>query len=493
MSYATGAVLDGLDPQLQEIQRKMFAGQPLTPKESARWAQRRAVEQETLRTGGRVTASIDGAQPPPPKAPITPEQAGARDATQARDYVKGQDSVLMAPQKPQMSPTGQPMTRRSQITNDASLEEKQADNARGPHMGADGLPATWNVPKQVVGREGFARQDNSTGPSSIRMMGADGNWKVWKDGKLQAEDQPQAPADAAAQSQPAAAPAAVAPEQPKPAAAPVPSASPKSSQPAQSDPNLAPSYSVKGLLQRAGTADQWAMAPANIAAFPGRVVDGAARAVGALANGIWQGDYRLPPSLTTTVGEAVGDFIGNRLSGSDSGSVKREVNAPPSSLPSAEAVAAARVPTPMGPTAQSMFESAIGKPAGPAKVKAPPVIDFNNVPASRPPVIDFNKVPAVPPPVVDFNRVPGVTSPVSAASQAPVAPPPGTPQNGEFNIYSLGPGRPGPVVTPKGPWFPNAIWNTTPANLNSRPRAYQSTAERFNPFSDRRRTSVLPE
>ena len=188
MSSPTGAVLDGLDPQLQAIREKMYRGQPLTKAESARWAQRLAVEKETLRTGGQVKETAVPQTPPAPK--ITPEQAGFRDQRQAQGYIAGREKA-MKPDQPQLAGTvpGQRQARESMVMGDAPDAAKSFDNGVGPHRGQDGLPAMWNVPKTVAGRYNGGNMNEGAGlpDGTIAMMGADGQWKAWKGGQFGAE------------------------------------------------------------------------------------------------------------------------------------------------------------------------------------------------------------------------------------------------------------------------------------------------------------------
>lgn len=185
MSSPTGAVLDGLDPQLQAIREKMYRGQALTKAESARWAQRLAAEKETLRTGGQVKETA--VPQTPPAAKITPEQAGFRDQRQAQGYIAGREKA-MKPDQPQLAGTvpGQRQARDSMVMGDAPDAAKTFDNGVGPHRGQDGLPAMWNVPKQVAGRYNGGNMNEGAGlpDGTIAMMGADGQWKTWKGGNF---------------------------------------------------------------------------------------------------------------------------------------------------------------------------------------------------------------------------------------------------------------------------------------------------------------------
>lgn len=188
MSYQTGAVLDAPDQELQAIQLKLWRGQPLTRAESARWANRIAVERETVRTGGRVAQSVvpqtAGTEPQ-----LSPEQAGWRDAQQASGYIRGRDRFLSQDGQPRGvagQVPGQRQVRRSAISNSATDEEKEADNRMGPHENSDGLPGYWNQPKMVAGRYNGGSMDEGAGlpAGTIAMQGADGAWKAWSGGSF---------------------------------------------------------------------------------------------------------------------------------------------------------------------------------------------------------------------------------------------------------------------------------------------------------------------
>lgn len=76
-----------------------------------------------------------------------------------------------------------------------------------------------------------------------------------------------------------------------------------------------PALSLFGLGERMGagmpTAGELAMAPANIAAFPGRVIDTAGRVGSAGLQGLMTGDYTVPDKgLIEMAGEGIGGLIG---------------------------------------------------------------------------------------------------------------------------------------------------------------------------------------
>lgn len=342
MSYDSRAVLKGPDEELRALQYQQQTGGKLAPSEARRLAQklaaRESVELETLRTGGRVTRPIGREQPA-----ATPFQAGQKFEQGRQGFNAGRDSVINSMGDFSYQAIAQDMwdrgksMRRSPVANDSPLEDKIADNELGPHLGADGLPARWNTPKQIGGRfnGGNLNEGANLPPGTTAMMGADGLWKTWQGGRFtdqrfaSLEDVGRGNAirdQRAGERVRAALPGAPVPirtleddreyirksgygdvlDRLDAAAQESPRSGPASS---DRKPDMAPAYSIKGVLQRAGTPEEWAMAPANIVAFPGRVVDGTARGLAAVARGMWNGNYSMPPSLTETVGKRVGDFL----------------------------------------------------------------------------------------------------------------------------------------------------------------------------------------
>jgi hypothetical protein len=294
--------------------------------------------------------------------------------------------------------------RRSPISNDAPEAKKIADNARGPHLGADGFPATWNVPKQIAG--GQVMQPPANMPSgTTAYRGADGAWKQWKNGAVTNED--------VGSGKPIVQPKPTAPAQDAPtaqhenfiresgygdfidrahgqdavAALPESTPGPRLSQqqvaqarvPAgpstpRTNGEVAPAYSVKGVLQRAGTPEEWAMAPANILAAPGRAIDTGARAIGATLTGLWNGNYSMPPSLTETLGNKMGEFLAKPITNQPNTPAQPQDFAPmselgaysgaPSPLPSAEDVSAS--PAPAALPGPSVLDTSLMAPPSPA-------------------------------------------------------------------------------------------------------------------------------
>ena len=97
-------------------------------------------------------------------------------------------------------------------------------------------------------------------------------------------------------------------------AAPAPSI-PAGLLPAQSQPAseaLAPWYSIKGLAQRTGSQSDWAQAPANIAAAPGRLLNEIGRYGSAAINGVLVGDYSVPREGLVDMGA---NAIANAING----------------------------------------------------------------------------------------------------------------------------------------------------------------------------------
>lgn len=163
--------------------------------------------------GAPGTAPQPAPQPTPqPQAAasrVQPSVAASQQGTvvqprptspQAMQQYMGQ----MQPQTP-VQPTG-PRARISSLTNDASLEDKIKDNAAGLHIGADGLPARWNVPSgPMQGRYGggamVAKADPATdqpGYGSITGKNAYG-----KDVQINVTGQPAAKAPAPQATMPA--------------------------------------------------------------------------------------------------------------------------------------------------------------------------------------------------------------------------------------------------------------------------------------------------
>lgn len=71
-----------------------------------------------------------------------------------------------------------------------------------------------------------------------------------------------------------------------------------------------PAASVLGLAERVPSAGEFAMAPANIAAFPGRVFDNAGRVVTGGIQGLMTGNYTMPEKgVLETVGQGIGGLI----------------------------------------------------------------------------------------------------------------------------------------------------------------------------------------
>ena len=216
----SATILDAPDATVMAIFEKRRRGIRLTPKEEQRLQARLQAEAETERTGGTVKRSIVPA-PAPGSQPMTAGQKGAAEAQAAIDSLRGRDATMRKngfPGDPTLPPAPSGMDgaisatakmRRSPITNDATTEQKAADNAAGPHMGADGQPATWNMPKRVAGRMNGASFDSAAPASTggISMVGADGQPKIWKNGNFETLA-PAAAAPAMASAAPAA-PAAV--------------------------------------------------------------------------------------------------------------------------------------------------------------------------------------------------------------------------------------------------------------------------------------------
>lgn len=76
-------------------------------------------------------------------------------------------------------------------------------------------------------------------------------------------------------------------------------------------PKMAPATSILGLLQRTPSGGELAMAPANIAAFPGRVLDTAGRYGSAALQGIYDGNFAVPEKGSfERIGEGIGGLIG---------------------------------------------------------------------------------------------------------------------------------------------------------------------------------------
>lgn len=170
---------------------KRRQGIRLTPKEELEFQKRLSVEAQIEREGGRV---LESAVPKKP-AEMTAGQKGAAEMQSAIDARNGQQATLrrngmtVTPEGVlQPAPSGidgaisaTAKMRRSPITNDATDEQKAADNAAGPHMGADGQPATWNMPKRVAGRFGGASMEGDAGApdGTIAITGQDGARKLW--------------------------------------------------------------------------------------------------------------------------------------------------------------------------------------------------------------------------------------------------------------------------------------------------------------------------
>ena len=160
-SYDTGAVMDAPDPTVRRANSKIQLGIRPNDRELGRLDERMRLEGQNQQTGGSAQATLSRAQDP------------------ADAYNRGRNSVV----RPVMSsgttgaePTSPTKTglRRSPISNDASTEQKIADNAQGAHMSADGGPATWNVPKLVRSGQGFAMPgewDKSGAAPSINIGG----------------------------------------------------------------------------------------------------------------------------------------------------------------------------------------------------------------------------------------------------------------------------------------------------------------------------------
>lgn len=217
----SATILDAPDATVMAIFEKRRRGIRLTPKEEQRLQARLSAEAETERTGGTVKRSIVPA--PAPGAQMTPGQKGAAEAQAMIDSLRGRDATMRKngfpgdPTLPPATATGMDgaisataKMRRSPITNDATTEQKVADNAAGPHIGADGQPATWKTPMRVAGRMNGASFDSAAPASAggISMVGADGQPKIWKNGKFETLA-PAAPAAATAFAASAPTPAVV--------------------------------------------------------------------------------------------------------------------------------------------------------------------------------------------------------------------------------------------------------------------------------------------
>lgn len=188
-------ILDAPSPRLRAIFLRRSRGAVLTPQEEREFQNRLHVEAEIKRTGGTVKQSII---PEKPKE-LTPGQKGAAEAQAAIDALRGRDATMRKngfPGDPTLPPapagldgaiSATAKMRRSPITNDATDEQKMADNAAGPHIGADGQPATWNMPMRVAGRMNGSSFDSAAPVSAggISMVGADGKAKIWKNGNFE--------------------------------------------------------------------------------------------------------------------------------------------------------------------------------------------------------------------------------------------------------------------------------------------------------------------
>lgn len=97
---------------------------------------------------------------------------------------------------------------------------------------------------------------------------------------------------------------------PPPASAqPAPGASGQPTTQTSAPPYKYPALSVLGMAERAPSASEFAMAPANLVAAPGRLIGEVARVGGAGLRGLYSGDYGLRPNPITTIGENVGEAI----------------------------------------------------------------------------------------------------------------------------------------------------------------------------------------
>lgn len=148
--------LDPPDTTVQKLMMRHQAGERLNDKEWARIQARVTAERETARVGGAVQGSII---PPAPKPAPNMQEQGRMTAQGEQDFNRGYDSVTRAPAAPGAgsvlgSPTGiaSPMAAPKAVL-DYRATHTEADNAGGPHMGADGQPAYWNTPTQIQGRD----------------------------------------------------------------------------------------------------------------------------------------------------------------------------------------------------------------------------------------------------------------------------------------------------------------------------------------------------
>lgn len=171
------------DPQFLQLMKDntplQRADTATLPKLYADWRRRTPAPLSPMANPAVARPAVPAQQPAAAAAPARPATpANAPKMVPAEQMSLGDQARQL-----RVISNGQVPVRRSPITNEASLEEKMADNKLGPHIGVDGLPAMWKVPQQTESDPRYARPENPFNPAqtgaSITYTGADGTVKNW--------------------------------------------------------------------------------------------------------------------------------------------------------------------------------------------------------------------------------------------------------------------------------------------------------------------------
>jgi hypothetical protein len=192
-------------------QRKQ-AGQALSRDDENLINARFDAERQTTENKGTIQKSLF-----PDKKPAPTAQQQARGETQyAADYSKERAATMarngIAPAaavtaggvaatglndgiKQMAAPQG---VRKTKVTNAAIDDVKSEDNMQGPHLGADGQPATWKLPAGDIGGRygGQDIQKPLPGAKGVPdgygvMQGGDGTWRISGPGGLLTDEKGQ--------------------------------------------------------------------------------------------------------------------------------------------------------------------------------------------------------------------------------------------------------------------------------------------------------------
>jgi hypothetical protein len=515
-------------------QRKQ-AGQTLSRADENLINARFDAERQTVESKGTIQKSLF----PDKKQPPTAQQQARGETQYAADYSKERAATMarngIAPAaavtaggvaatglndgiKQMAAPQG---VRKTKVTNAAIDDVKSADNMQGPHLGADGLPATWKMPAGDIGGRYGGQDIQKPLPGSKGvpdgygvMQGADGTWRISGPGGMltdekgqrrsfatmdevnahfagmgktsdgdakmrEDEAEIQAMRNAADNAPTSAPPAAVA------AAPAAQAAAVKMAQQPQAQDPMAPALSVKGAAQRlysVGTPEEWAMSVPNILAAPGRALDAVGRYGSAAMQGVYDGNYAVPEKgLVQRAAEAIGEAIAPDPYAAPQGAGAQKPAWPASAAPIPPAVSppprdAAAAPPPSQP---NPGDTAFGPN---------PVTNF----VRR----AFNAVasPELDPRAIGAN--PRVSGPAMAGPFAAQAPAAAAPSPAGQEVFGA---RPNPLLAAPqvgnqgvapGAVGPSPSWGR---QMQAPSTQYQKDAEQYNPLSARKRkVSVLP-